>query len=47
MATLLQNIQTVMLELGLPVPTAVATSQVPQRQERRCRGRMRPDWPGA
>ena len=30
MATLLQNIQTVMLELGLPVPTAVATSQDPQ-----------------
>ena len=30
MATLLHNIQTVMLELGLPVPTAVATSQDPQ-----------------
>ena len=30
MATLLQNIQNVMLELGLPVPNAVATSQDPQ-----------------
>ena len=33
MATLLQNVQDVFLELGLPVPTAVATSTDPQVQQ--------------
>ena len=33
MATLLQNVQDVFLELGLPVPTAVATSSDPQVQQ--------------